>query len=150
MNTITLPNNLNSQASPIEVEVARLKINQALRRRYELVAELLALGHLTPPEALALIQSKTAEKHIARIQQEEKEKKLRILLLTNIEGIDIPLAEDLLDEFGSLKAIASATPEELAIVPDIDKNKAKEIARRLPKLMMSQESKFRKVRSIRR
>lgn len=135
MNTTTLPNNFGRQASPIELELARSKIAREFRKRFDSATELLALGQVTVSEALDLIQLKTAEEYISRAQEEEKEKKLQVLLLTNIEGVDILLAEDLIDEFGSLEAISKATPDELGIVPGIDKNKAKKIVRELPKLM---------------
>lgn len=135
MNATTMPSNLASQVSPIERELVRLRIAQELRKRLDLAIELLALGQLTSSEALDLIQSKTAEEYITRVQEEEKERKLQILLLTNIEGIDILLAEDLIDEFGSLEAITKATPKELEMVPGIDKSKARLIVRELPKLV---------------
>jgi len=135
MNTTIMPRKLGPQANPIELELARLRIAQELRKRFDLATELLALGHLTVSEALDLIQSKTAEEHITRVQEEEKERKQQILLLSKIEGIDVLLAEDLIDEFGSQEAIAEATPKELEIVPGIDKSKAEEIVRELPKLM---------------
>src|SRR5258708_14585473 len=133
MNTTTMPGNSDIQA--INLELARLKMAQELRKRFDLATELLALGQVSVSEALEMIQTKTAEEYINRSQEEKREKKLQLLILTKIEGIDMPLAEDLIDEFVSLDAIAQATSEEMENVPGIDKNRAEEIIKEVSKLV---------------
>ena len=130
-------NSTPAQRNPdaIDLELARLKIVQEMRKRFDYAAELLALGQITVPDALEWIRSATAVEHENRIQEEKRKKESQLLVLTKIKGIDTLLAEDLIDEFGSLQAIAQATPEELGIVPGINKTKAKEIVKELPKLM---------------
>ncbi len=133
MNTTPVPRNSGLQA--IDLELARLKMVQELRKRFDLATELLALGQVTVSDALEMIHTRTAEEYINRSQEEKREKKLQLLILTKIEGIDMPLAEDLIDEFGSLEAIARATSEELENVPGIDKNRAGEIVKEVSKLV---------------
>ena len=133
MNSTSAPRNSGLQA--IDLELARLKMVREMRKRFDQAAELLALGQITVSDALGLIQSTTAEDYRNRIQEEERKKESQLLVLTKIKGIDTLLAEDLVDEFGSLQAIAQATPEELEIVPGINKTRAKEIVKELPKLM---------------
>jgi DNA integrity scanning protein DisA with diadenylate cyclase activity len=135
MNPNPIQSNLGSRVSPIELELARSKIARELRKRLNIASELLALGRVSISEALEMIQSKTAEEYMTRAQEEDKAKKQQLYLLTRIEGVDSLLAEDLLDEFGSLEAINKATPDELTIVPGIDIKKARKIARELPKII---------------
>ena len=131
MNSTPAPRNPDA----IDLELARLKIVQEMRKRFDYAAELLALGQITVPDALEWIRSATAVEHEHRIQEEKRKKESQLLVLAKIKGIDMLLAEDLIDEFGSLQAIAQATPEELEIVPGINKTRAKEIVKELPKLM---------------
>jgi NAD-dependent DNA ligase len=133
MNSTPAPRHSSLQA--IDLELARLKLNREMRKRFDQAAELLALGQITVPDALEWILSTTAVEHENRLQEEERKKESQLLVLTKIEGIDTLLAEDLIDEFGSLQAIAQATPEKLEIVPGINKTRAKEIVKELPKLM---------------
>jgi ERCC4-type nuclease len=133
MNSTLTPRNSGLQA--IDLELARLKMVREMRKRFDQATELLALGQITVSDALELIHSTTAEEYRNRIQEEERKKESQLLVLTKIKGIDTLLAEDLIDEFGSLQAIAQATPEELEIVPGITKPKAKKIVKELPKLM---------------
>jgi ERCC4-type nuclease len=133
MNSTSAPRNSGLQA--MNLEVARLKMVREMRKRFDQAAELLALGQITVSDALELIHSTTAEEYRNRIQAEERKKESQLLALTKIKGIDTLLAEDLIDEFGSLQAIAQATAEELEIVPGINKTRAKEIVKELPKLM---------------
>src|SRR6266566_812973 len=108
-------NSTPAQRNPdaIDLELARLKIVQEMRKRFDYAAELLALGQITVPDALEWIRSATAVEHENRIQEEKRKKESQLLVLAKIKGIDTLLAEDLIDEFGSLQAIAQATPEEL-------------------------------------
>ncbi len=133
MNSTPAPRNSGLQA--IDLELARLKMVREMRKRFDQSAELLALGQITVSDALEWIHSATAVEHENSIQEEKRKKESQLLVLTKIEGIDTLLAEDLIDEFGSLQAIAQATPEELEIVPGINKTRAKEIVKELPKLM---------------
>ena len=131
MNSTPAPRNPDAT----ELELARLKIVLEMRKRFDHAAELLALGQITVPDALEWIHSVAATEHENRIREEKRKKESELLVLTKIKGIDTLLAEDLIDEFGSLQAIAQATPEELEIVPGINKTRAKEIVKELPKLM---------------
>ncbi len=125
----------NAGLQALKRESARLKMDRALRQRADLAAELLALDQITVSEALDMSFSRTAEEYLNRSETVKREKKLQLLILTTIEGIDMPLAEDLINEFGSLEAIAEATPEKLEIVPGIDKNKAEKIVKEVSKLV---------------
>ncbi len=125
----------NSDLQLINEELARLEIALEHRKRLDWATELRALGQLSASDALASIFSSTAEEYINRSQEENRAKKLQLLLLTKIEGIDMSLAEDLIDEFGSLEAIAQAIPEEFENVPGIDKNRAEVIIKEVSKLI---------------
>ena len=86
----------NSDLQLINQELARLDLALEHRKRLDWAIELRALGQKSVSDALASIFSRNAEEYINRSQEENRAKKLQLLLLTKIEGIDMSLAEDLM------------------------------------------------------
>ncbi len=123
------------RANLVSRQWARLALVQEVRRSLDWATELLVHGRVNVPEALALIQLKTAEAARTHIQQRKRERELRIRMLTRIDGIGQALAERLISEFGSLEAIAEAMPEQLQVVDGIGEKRARVIAKEIRKLI---------------
>ncbi|MBC8492354.1 MAG: hypothetical protein H8D43_01110 [Chloroflexi bacterium] len=123
------------KADLVSWQWARLALAQEIRKSLDWATQLLAHGQVSVSEALALVQLKTAEAARTHIQQRKRERESAIRMLIRIDSIGETLAERLISEFGSLEAMAEATPGQLQVVDGIGEKRARVIAKEIRKLI---------------
>lgn len=104
---------------------AQVDARRELRKGFDQVINLITLGILRPEEAMDYVRNKNSNVDVNRISVRKKEYQLK--LLQTIPGIGKSLAEVLLEEFGSLEAIADAKSEDIQMINGIAQAKARAI-----------------------